>query len=171
MLQSRNGTIVEHRGQPRSLVMNSRDTVHYAFLALLLVPLWSAIAQAVRSIADLHLFQTSANAVGRRRCEAHHPDAGALSTCRSAIQATSQFCIATLKRTRRSLAISNFSSRTALGARCSIPCYARLKLLLSTMVTCARRARAWPFTVSSTGAATKSSNFCHRATNVCNVCA
>ena len=45
--------------------MNSRDTAHYAFLALLLVlPLWSAIAQAVRSIANLYLFRASMKSCG-----------------------------------------------------------------------------------------------------------
>lgn len=151
--------------------MNSRYTILSTFLALLLVPLWSAIAQAVRSIADLYLFQTSMKSCEPSAFHAHHPDAGALSTCRSAIQATSQFYIAILKRTKRSLAISSFFSRTALGARNSIPCYARLKLLLSIMVTCARRARAWPSTMSTTGAATKKSNSCHSATSVCNICA
>ena len=64
MLHPHNNTIVDHQGQPRSLVMTNRDTVHYAFLAVLLVPLWSAIAQAVRSTADLYLFQASMKRCG-----------------------------------------------------------------------------------------------------------
>ena len=54
----RNYDSAEHHGQPRSLAMTSRTAVKYVCLALLLVPLWSTIAQEVCN-GDLCLSQHS----------------------------------------------------------------------------------------------------------------
>ena len=79
----------------------------------------------------------------------------------------SQSHIAISKRTARKRPTLSFSCRTALVARSDIPCYARLKLLWSTMGTCALRAQACQSTTSSTGASTYSMYTCQHCVHKC----